>query len=92
MQRDGGVAPNKYIERIEKNKFLSLEEVKTYISSHLVNVDYLLNNNFNEFVIDRARRILDAIEKATGKRITDRNSEDVINYFGESLEKDMKNT
>ena len=48
-------------------------------------------NKFEEFIIDRAIKILDGIERCTGKKITDRNSEDVVNYFGTSLEKKEEN-
>lgn len=82
----GGVAPSEYIDKIEKNKKISRESIKNFIESHLINYDLLESNNFDDFIKQRAIKLLNYIEKATGKRITDRASEDVINYFGESLE------
>ena len=44
-----------------------------------------LDDIFERFIIDRAIKLLDAIESVTGKKITDRTSEEVVNYFGEEL-------
>ncbi len=83
----GGTSPNDYMNKIVRNKNISEEQLEVYISSHMINADLLYNNNFDDFIIDRAIKILDRIERCTGKKITDRNLEDVINYFGTSLEK-----
>lgn len=81
----GGVAPSDYINKIEKNKNIEKEKIKIYIESHLIDYDLLYSNNFEEHIITRAINLLNEIEKATGKKITDRTSEDVINYFGKAL-------
>ncbi len=81
----GGVAPSEYINKIVKNKGLTEDEVCDYISTHYVNTELLKNDLFEEFIVDRAIQLLDAIENATGKKITDRSSEDVINYFKKPL-------
>ncbi len=86
----GGTSPNDYMNKIVRNKDISKEDLKYYISSHMINADLLDNNNFEDFIIDRAIKILNGIERCTGKKITDRNSEDVVNYFGTSLEKKEK--
>lgn len=83
----GGVAPSKYLDKIIRNKGISKEQVQQYTSTHLINTELLISDSFEEFIIDRAKRILNCIEDATGKKITDRNTEDVIKYFGETLEK-----
>lgn len=85
----GGVAPSKYLDKIIRNKGISEEQVLQYTSTHLINNELLISDLFEEFIIDRAKRILDSIEEHTGKKITDRNSEDVINYFGVTLEKNI---
>lgn len=84
----GGVAPSKYIEKIIEKREIEKEELKEYIESHLIDFGLLNQDNFEEFIISRAKKILNAIEDATGKKITDRNSEEVINYFGESLQRE----
>lgn len=81
----GGIAPSDYINKIEKNKNIEKEKIKIYVESHLIDYDLLYSNNFEEHIITRAINILNEIEKATGKKITDRTSEDVINYFGRAL-------
>lgn len=86
----GGTSPNDYMNKIIRKKDISEEKLKQYISSHMINADLLDNNNFEDFIIDRAIKILNGIERCTGKKITDRNSEDVVNYFGTSLEKKEK--
>ena len=83
----GGTSPSDYMNKIIRNKNISKEQLKSHISSHMINADLLENNKFEEFIIDRAIKILDGIERCTGKKITDRNSEDVVNYFGTSLKK-----
>lgn len=81
----GGVAPSEYISKIVRNKGLTEQDVLNYASTHYINTELLKNDKFEEFIIDRAIRILDAIEDSTGKKITDRASEDVINYFKTDL-------
>ena len=82
----GGVAPSEYISKIIRNKGLSENEILGFISTHFVDPELVKNDKFEEFIVSRAIKLLDAIEEATGKRITDRSSEEVINFFGTSLE------
>lgn len=86
----GGVAPSQYSARIMKSKNIDEIKLKEFIDSHLINSDLLLSDDFDSFIIDRAKSILNGIEKFSGKKITDRSSEDVINYFGVSLARDKE--
>lgn len=81
----GGVAPSEYINKIVRNKGLTKEEILSFVNTHFINTEMLINNNFEEFIINRAIKLLDAIESVTGKKITDRTSEEVVNYFGQEL-------
>lgn len=81
----GGVAPSKYIERIINSRHIDESNLKQYVESHAINYDLLKNDNFNDYIIDRAKQILNLIEFNTGKKITDRNSQEVIDEFGCSL-------
>lgn len=81
----GGVAPSKYLEKIQKEKKLTLDEIKDNVSSHILDYDMLSTDNFDNFITDRATRLLDLIEKATGKKITDRDSEEVVKEFNKAL-------
>lgn len=81
----GGVAPSEYISKIVRNKGLAEEEILSFVNTHFINTEMLINDIFERFIIDRAIKLLDAIENVTGKKITDRNSEEVVNYFRQEL-------
>lgn len=80
----GGRAPSEYVKTM-KNKGLSDEMVINAISSHKVNYEALISDNFDAYFIDRAIRLLDRIELATGKKISGRDSEETIKEFGAKL-------
>jgi hypothetical protein len=65
-----------------KNKGLSDELVVSAISSHKIDYHLLSTDNFNGYFVDRAKKMLDRIEKATGKTIAGRDSEETIKEFG----------
>ena len=67
-----------YVVILVNNKINNLK-----LDTHYDNV----NDSFEEFIIDRAKRILNCIENETVKKITDRNIEYIIKYFGDTLEK-----
>ena len=56
-----------------------------YLESHWISAQYVRGNDFDKHVVYRAKKLLDAIEKATGKPISGRDSEEVLNRFGEIL-------
>ena len=80
----GGRAPSEYLKTM-KNKGLDEEMIVSAISSHKVNYEYLSKNMFDEYFVDRAKRLLDRIEVAMGKNISGRDSEETIKEFGEKL-------
>lgn len=80
-----GYAPSKYIQNIENKTNKNRKDIEPFISGHLINCNLLFSDNFDEFIIDRAKRILNVIEKATGKTISDRDSEETIKFYGASL-------
>ena len=45
----------------------------------------LRNNEFQDFIIDRAKKLLSAIETATGRTIAGKESDEVKQSFGASL-------
>ncbi len=82
----GGEAPSVYKKRIMKKVSGLTEEVlKERIESHFINYDALVADDFDTYFIDRAKKILNLIEKAMGKKVADRNAENTIEQFGESL-------
>lgn len=67
----GGVAPSEYLAKLQKGdeKTPPIDSVKLdgYLSSHLVNPLLLRADSFNEFMLDRQKRLLALIEAATGR-------------------------
>lgn len=83
----GGDAPSVYSQRIMKKVVgLTEEELCSRIESHLINYNMLISDDFDGYFVDRAKKLLDLIEKAMGKRVADRNAEATIEQFGSSLE------
>lgn len=80
----GGRAPHEYIQTMY-NKGLTEQQVKEAIESHKIDYDLLCADNFDEFILDRAKKLLRSIEKAMGKSISGRDSEETIKAFGKSL-------
>lgn len=67
----GGAAPSEYLAKLEKGNAKSppIDPVKldSYLASHLINPSLLRADKFDEFMADRQKRLLDLIERATGK-------------------------
>ena len=83
----GGDAPSIYIPRIlKKVKDLTEETLRDRIESHFIDHEALKSDNFDAYFIDRAKKLLDLIEKAMGKKVADRNAETTIEQFGASLD------
>ena len=80
----GGVAPSRYIQTILNHK-INRDDLIHAISTHKINFNLLNEDNFDEFIIDRAIKLADRIEKAIGKSISGRDSEDTIREFGIAL-------
>lgn len=81
----GGVAPSVYLSKIESKGQVTADTLNSYLETHWLNVDDCRTDDFNSHIINRAKMLLDAIEKATGKTISGRDSEDTIKAFGDSL-------
>ena len=81
----GGVAPSVYLSKIERKGQVNSDTLDGYLVSHFLDPQLLRTDNFDKFIIDRAKRLLDEIEKAIGKPISGRDSEEVVNAFGAKL-------
>lgn len=84
----GGRAPSEYTQTM-RNKGLSETEINEALLSHQINPELLKANLFDDFIIDRAKRLLALIEKATGKTVSGRDSEATIQSFGAPLMNDI---
>lgn len=81
----GGSAPSEYLARIEGKK-VDAQTLSGYLATHWIDMDDCKSDDFDHFIMHRAKHILDAIDAATGKKIAGRDSDEVKAVFGESLE------
>lgn len=81
----GGNAPSVYLERLEKRGSVSSLELDGYVESHWIDHNLLRADDFQNFIIDRAKKLLTVIEKATGRPISGKDSDEVKQNFGAAL-------
>lgn len=82
----GGNAPSEYTKTIlKKVNGLTERELKERIESHCIDYDLLIADNFDAYFVDRAKKLLDLIEKAMEKPISDRDAQITVEQFGSSL-------
>ena len=81
----GGVAPSEYLAKIERKGQVNSQVLDGYLASHWIDSASCRHDDFERFFIKRAMRLLAAIEEATGRGISGRDSEDVIRAFGAPL-------
>ena len=79
----GGAAPSVYLARSEKK--VTPADLRDYLATHWIDMDDCRTDDFARFIVNRARKILDAIENATGKQISGRTSDEVKQTFGDHL-------
>lgn len=82
----GGAAPSKYLKKIESNGQADSQTLDGYLSSHFIDVESIRSDDFDKHIIERAKMLLKAIEEATGKVISGKDSEEVIREFGDRLD------
>ena len=81
----GGVAPSNYLGKLEKKGAVLPSDLDAYVETHWIDHSMLRNNEFQNFIIDRAKKLLSAIEVATGRTISGKDSDEVRYAFGEAL-------
>jgi len=81
----GGVAPSKYLAKIETKGQVNSSVLDGYLESHFLDVSCCRSDDFENFIICRAKKLLDIIESATGKVVSGRDSEEVMEAFGDKL-------
>lgn len=81
----GGIAPSNYLGKIETKGQVTTPVLNSYLESHWLDVTCCRNDDFDNFIISRAKMLLDAIESAMGKAISGRDSEEVVKAFGKPL-------
>lgn len=81
----GGDAPSVYLGRLEKKESVSSADLDLYAESHWINHELLRADDFQDFIVDRAKKSLKAIETATGRSISGKDSDEVQQAFGAVL-------
>ena len=81
----GGVAPSVYLEKLERKGSVLPSDLNGYVETHWIDHSFLRNDDFQNFIIDRAKKLLSAIEQATGRTIPGKDSDEVRQAFGDSL-------
>lgn len=81
----GGVAPSAYLEKLRKKGSVLQSDLDNYVETHWIDHNLLRNNEFQDFIVDRAKKLLYAIETATGRTISGKNSDEVQQMFGARL-------
>lgn len=81
----GGKAPSHYLRYLRSDEHILEDRLEKFLLSHQVNPALLAADNFGDFIIDRAARLLDLIEEATGKQVSDRESDEVQEKFGRCI-------
>lgn len=81
----GGSSPSKYVQKIINDNRVTEANRNSYLTSHLISVEDLKNDNFDEYFIKRAKSLLNLIGSAMDKPISNLDGEDVVKAFGKSL-------
>ena len=81
----GGVAPSVYLGKLEKKGSVLPSDLDGYVETHWIDHTMLRNDEFQNFIVDRAKKLLGAIEQATGRTVSGKDSEEVRQAFGDSL-------
>ncbi|EDZ98863.1 protein of unknown function DUF262 [Burkholderia sp. H160] len=67
----GGVAPSHYLAKLEAGDKttpgVESARLDSYLQSHLIDPALLRADKFDAFLVDRQKRLLDLVERATGK-------------------------
>lgn len=78
----GGSSPSDYLNKIISQNQVAQNNLQTYLDSHWIDINDCMKDDFNSFIIHRAKKILDAIEDATKKQISGRDSSEIKGKFG----------
>lgn len=67
----GGVAPSEYLAKLEAGNTnsppIAADKLDGYLASHLIDPSLLRVDAFEDFMVDRQKRLLGLIERATGR-------------------------
>jgi hypothetical protein len=76
----GGAAPSEYLRKLEAGDSttpaIRPERLEAILRSHLIEPRFLRSDDFEGFLLDRQRQLLNLIERATGKSVYQETSEE----------------
>ena len=81
----GGKAPSVYLNNIEKQYNVDSRRLDEILKTHKISPDLLRFDEFENFIRDRASKILNLIEDVMDKKISGRDSDEVIHEYGDAL-------
>jgi hypothetical protein len=81
----GGHKPSTYLTTLENSHGVPPRRLDEILRTHLIEPVALRNDAFETFIRDRAIKLLDLIERATGKQVTGRDSDETVTAFGAPL-------
>ena len=75
-KRIGGIAPSAYLHKIQQEPWINQSTTDEILQSHFIRPNTLQADNFRDFFEARKEALLEAIEKAMGKKVIRENEED----------------
>jgi hypothetical protein len=81
----GGHAPSVYLKGLVTNQGVTSERLDEILKTHEIDSVLIWADDFNSFFRTRASALLNLIEIATGKPISGRESQEVLDAFGGPL-------
>ena len=82
----GDNPPSFYLEKIEEKIGLSSAELDKVLEQHFIDAEICRADDFDAFIVDRAKKILEAVEERTGRKISGRDGSEIKKVFGASLQ------
>ncbi|MBR4382595.1 MAG: DUF262 domain-containing protein [Selenomonadaceae bacterium] len=81
----GDNAPSIYLEKIKTETGLTNADINEFLKLHFADPELGRADNFDAFIVDRAKKILDAVEELTGRKVVGRDSPEIKSKFGAPL-------
>ena len=81
----GGNAPSRYLSQIVQEGRVDNSSLDKYLVSHKIDVQFIRNDDFDAFFLDRAKSLLGMITKATGKEVSSLPEQEAVERFGGKL-------
>lgn len=81
----GSNPPSVYLQEIQRRTGLNATDVDGILEGHFIDAELCRADDFQKFIVDRAKKILDAVENLTGRKVSGRDSSEIKKLFGTTL-------